>query len=1256
MPLPTPIPRIMSNGRTDYKNIYQNRLVIADRTLNNESMTSRVFFTLGFVIMSFAAMAFRANGQNASKPVVAALVEAENQVDAKRGVTPWEKGIPVLPLSVGNLIRTGELSRAAVRLTDLSMLRIDEMTTIEISPPAQGGKSTLDIRQGATYFFSREKAQDLQIRTPATNGALRGTEFVVRVAANGKTTLTMIDGAVELSNPSGCLLLKSGEQGEVEVGRAPHKTAVIDAKNILQWCLYYPGVLEPRQLGLTAEEERVLAASLAAYRAGDLLGALVQHPRGRSGGLVGARLYRAGLLLAVGQVDKARAELGGIPNRHPGKLALEQMIAAVKFEEWKREGAPETAAEWMAESYYQQSRSDLDSALAAAKKATELAPDFGFGWEQVAELQFSFGRTPQALDVLEKALALSPRNAQALALQGFLLSAQNRIGKARACFDEAIALDGALGNAWLGRGLCSIRKGRDVDGRADLQMAATLEPNRSILRSYLGKAFSQTGNNKKAKSELDRAVQFDPDDPTPWLYSAIQNKQENRYNQAISDLEKSVTLNDNRRVYRSRFLLDQDLAVRSTNLAAIYLNNGMVEQSVREATLAVNNDYASASAHLFLANSFDALRDPDRVLLRYETPWFSELLLSHLLSPVGGGPLSQFVSQQEYSKLFESDGFGVNSITDYYSTGALREIGSQYGTFGNFAYAIDADYQYANGTRPNNRIERLETYGTFKFQLGPRDTILFQTKFEKLDTGNLLQYYDQKEVDRSVTAKTSHFTETQDPALLLLGYHHEWSPGNHTLLLVGQLANRQTTTAEDTTQSVITRDVSSSTSGLTYGENDFNHPFNNPQVYETLHTLVGQGQIQRINTVPLDLEYSAKFKTYTAELQQIVTLGPDTIVLGGRYQKGTYDTSVRMTNHDTTLESLFDTPAANQDFSVGMDRIDFYAYNTVHVARWLSLTGGVTYNSLTYPDNFRSAPINDRQKTLAGFLPKAGFILQPTRTTVIRGAYTEGITGTSFDESVRLEPTQIAGFSQSYRTLISEDLLGSVAGSHIKTWGLSVEQKLPTRTYFGAEYLLLRQNLDRTVGTFDFLNSNGSYPNEILPSSLGVNDAYSERAISVTLNQLVGDCWSIGVRYTNTKSILTEQSSELSAALKTASADAVSDLAKSAESRRESTLNKVSLFVLYNHPCGFFARAEANWYAQRNSGYTVDTTDSETGQPRDDFWQFNVYCGYRFHRNQCEVSCGLLNIGGTDYKLEPLTPYPDLPRDRTLIARVKFNF
>ena len=206
-------------------------------------------------------------------------------------------------------------------------------------------------------------------------------------------------------------------------------------------------------------------------------------------------------------------------------------------------------------------RASLENALKLARQAAAASPKSGFAWARVAELEFSFGHTWTALDALNRSLALSPRNAQALALKGFLLAAQNRTRDAITCFDQALATDSALGNAWLGRGLCRIRLGHAAEGREDLLVAAALEPQRAELRSYLGKANANSGDYVRANKELQLARRLDPDDPTAWLYSALLQQERSRFNEAIRDLEESKKLNDNRSVYRSQLLLDEDRAV-----------------------------------------------------------------------------------------------------------------------------------------------------------------------------------------------------------------------------------------------------------------------------------------------------------------------------------------------------------------------------------------------------------------------------------------------------------------------------------------------------------------------------------------------------------------------------------------------------------------------------------------------------------------------------------------------------------------------
>lgn len=1200
---------------------------------------------------------------------------------------------------VGDFVRTLKLSRGLLRLGDLTAVRLDVETDTRVIQQPDSAIAGVDIAvmKGRVFLLNRSRTT-LRIRAPGgLEIADRGTEVAIRVEANGTTTVAVFEGEVEMHNAAGRLLLGANEQGTAELGKAPRKTAMIEAANIIQWCLYYPAVLDIHDLEFEPSETARLSASLEAYRAGDLLAALDKHPdKLVVRGSPSARVYQAAVVLAVGQVEQAVRILRTVSTGHPGRRALEKMIAAVKFVEYPESTPPAMASEWMAESYYEQSRSHLEAALAAAKKAAEISPEFGYAWARVAELEFSFGRTPRAQKQVERSLELSPLNAQAQALQGFFLAAENRIGAARRCFERAIELDGALGNAWLGRGLCSIRHGDDAAGRRDLQTAVTLEPLRSVLRSYLGKAFSQVGNNPKAQIELERAVELDPKDPTPWLYSAIQKKQENRYNEAIDDLERSIDLNKNRRLYRSRFLLDQDRSVRGTNLAAIYLNNGMIEQSVREAVQAVNSDYSSAPAHLFLANSYNALRDPDRVLLRYETAWFNELLLSNLLSPVGGGPLSQFVSEQEYSKLFERDGFGMNSVTSYLSNGELREIGSQYGTFGNFSYALDAEYQYWDGLRPNNEISRFEGYATFKFQLGSQDTLLFQTKFQDLRTGDVLQRYDPGEVGRetssevpgvdgrlhrkvtkNVAALTSNYRETQDPAIILAGWRHEWTPGNHTLLLAGRLASDQVFSARDTPRLIVTREIGRDfPPGLVIDQPPGDRPLSNGDLRAVLRERAGTGSVAELGYETFDQHYSGNFETYTAELSQILTFGPDSVIAGGRFQRGQFETRVRLDDFangaNPEIDHLFKNPPALQDATVDFERINLYLYNLWRITPWLSITGGVSYDSLRYPENFRSAPVSERQASLEKVSPKAGFTLLPWRGMTLRGAYAQAASGPSFDESIRLEPTQINGFPQAYRTVISESLIGSVGGSEYQFWGLSLEQKLPCRTYLGIEYNVLTQELDRVIGVFDSLSVVGN-TRGIIPSSLNEKDIYREDVLTATVNQLVGDRWAFGARYRLTDSRFRQMHPGLADDLEQVPDTKFAGIVRESDRVRHSSLHEIGLSVLYNHPSGFFARAEANWFRQANddlqrralfiagvpSGFSATERRvrvENLGRPGDDFWQFNLYAGYRFHRNQCELSVGALNLTGADYQLDPLNPYVELARDRTLLVRLKMAF
>ena len=94
----------------------------------------------------------------------------------------------------------------------------------------------------------------------------------------------------------------------------------------------------------------------------------------------GAPVYRAAVLLSVGQVEEARALLATVPPKAKGKAALRRLISAVTLQDEDATFSPVTTSDWIAEAYFRQAHSDLDGALAAARKATALAPNSGFAF------------------------------------------------------------------------------------------------------------------------------------------------------------------------------------------------------------------------------------------------------------------------------------------------------------------------------------------------------------------------------------------------------------------------------------------------------------------------------------------------------------------------------------------------------------------------------------------------------------------------------------------------------------------------------------------------------------------------------------------------------------------------------------------------------------------------------------------------------------------------------------------------------------
>ncbi|MCB0340318.1 MAG: hypothetical protein KDD53_11975, partial [Bdellovibrionales bacterium] len=369
-------------------------------------------------------------------------------------------------------------------------------------------------------------------------------------------------------------------------------------------------------------------------------------------------------------------------------------------------------------------------------------------------------------------VAVSPDNSFALGVLGFVELTRYNTVKAKEYFGRALSLDENVGLFHLGMGLALIREGQLEAGSEELKIAVVLEPNRSIFRSYLGKAFFEDEREDLAAQEYDRAIALDPNDPTPYLYRAYHSLSQNRLVDSLRDVQKSIDLNDNRAVYRSKLLLDQDSAVRSAGLAEIYNQLGFSRLARIEAIKSLNRNYGNYSAHRFLADSYNTTiltADAGR----------SERNVAELLAPLSFNFFNNPGTEagfNEYNALFERDEVRT-SLGGRYNTQDDTMVPEAFvaGQKGKVGYATGYQSAYTGGSRDNNYSYDHRVKATGQYQATYSDRFILNSSYQSLrrEESNAT-FDDQRFEDHEISA----------------GYHRRLGPDSRFIMDVTHRDNR----------------------------------------------------------------------------------------------------------------------------------------------------------------------------------------------------------------------------------------------------------------------------------------------------------------------------------------------------------------------------------------------------------------------------------------------------------------------------------
>lgn len=1185
-------------------------------------------------------LAFFAASLDLAAQAAGKIVSLQGRAEIRKvGAAPWLPAANLQLLANGDTIRTLAQSRAVLLLADESQVKLNSNTTLELrnirqtsnllqrivqTSAAQGGQSLLGLSSGQAWLKSKLRPANVTVATPAVTAAIRGTEFDLLVAADGESTLSVLEGLVDFRNDFGAVLVASGEQGRARIGQAPTKSVLLRPRDAVQWTLFYSGAISsadyqllnetPARLRTIADAARVrsatspgdvsnllllaraehdlgdkkkaeeaLAAALAAEPANTEVQAdlawiyletnrtaqaielleRIPSPGDRATVTLAMAYYRRGdaerFFDTIRKVDPARSSLaatqrafsellyGNVPEARrlletvaasdPNYAVAQGLLSNVQLAQNEKDqalasaeravaSAPSAPSAHLNLSLARQSFFQIDEALAAARRALELDPNFVQAQAQVARLLFATGNSGEAERIARQGLVTNPDEAALTSLLGFILLGQAKTDEATTLFTRSLTQDGTRGEPHLGIGIALMRRGESEEAAQSILIASTLEPQISLYQSYLGKAFYEQRRFEMAFDALSDAVTLDVRDPTPHLYSGIFHADLSQPGAAVRSLTQSIRLNDNRAVYRSRFLLDEDRATRNVGLAKAYNVLGLSEWGNYEALKSQMADATNSSTHVFLAQTFFNL--PGSTVAAV-----SEQLMARLLVPVNANSFNSF---NDYTTLFEEPqaNWTAEGQAGSFRHRAQTVLGS--GGTSRFAYAVLGTSSRSNGFRPrNDDRESYDAIGQFKFALTPHSDLLIFASHGQSNAGDIARGIINFDNDPNIQV----FDRRNR---IELGYHSQLRPGSD---IVVHLSGEQ--------NDLINNDDDELFFGFKGGRRQSNR---NPNVYLQASHLHKSG--------PLQLRYG--LDAFEGRRRRRVSI---------------------------IFPPIGSIPAFEQIDDPERQKVRYknaYVHGDVTVHPRLVLTGALHYDWAS-DDNFDDL---DVRRPMSKWNPQAGVFFTPWDSTTFRFAAFRNLQTHYRD---RLAPTNLHGF-----VLFRNDIELSQSTNFNIGW----DQRFASSSFFRATAFWR----DRRTPFLEFGNIAAS----------AMNHFHGGRLV---WNQLVGERWGIVPEYSVVRN------EEFAGAI-----------------RHQHDVRAALTFV-----------DASRWSAKLVEHFIRQGAVSGNQRLLAKFFTTDAEVAYELPRKVGAVSIGVVNLFDREFAVlvDPLAVDPRVPR-RQVVASLKFNF
>jgi tetratricopeptide (TPR) repeat protein len=507
-------------------------------------------------------------------------------------VSDWRSVDLKQDLLTGDILRTNEAGQLAIVFSDRTQVRLGRNTSMVVKQITDQTNSdtVLQLQSGTIWARAERGGPGVQVQTAAAAAAIRGTDWTMTVSGND-TSLTVLEGVVQLANPQGSVEVKEGEGAAATLGQAPRKVVIVDSDDREQMLFYLP----PRQ---AFERMPPAAAPFAQIRLNaDRI--LSTPPEKRT---TKDLVELAEAQLSLEGPSRAVETLYALDGRSVSSNERDRVIlikaiiaanqaryseAAALFAEVDKRLDPRRRAIALWGGYYARS-------LADPKRVEQLPPTAG-GPEAAFLRAYAIGFLKDlsaSIDALRDAERQYPADPSLPAYRGWIALLLNDRSQAKEAIERSLALDPHEPTALEARSHFKAGFEGDNEGAlADLYQVLKVTPGSSSAWNAIGDIHSSRGANREAEAALKKAIELDPMGPVSHVNLAIFYLDTNRVEDAKREIDLAIAADPT---------LDQVLIARGR----YHLQTGEPDKAVEDLLAGTVTNPADAQGQIVLGAAY----------------------------------------------------------------------------------------------------------------------------------------------------------------------------------------------------------------------------------------------------------------------------------------------------------------------------------------------------------------------------------------------------------------------------------------------------------------------------------------------------------------------------------------------------------------------------------------------------------------------------------------------------------------------------